>query len=508
MADTVNGAEDWPPLPLPVAAEAPAGGRAHLRGGTPRPLPEDVLGRLAAACPLDRTEPAAVEAGRDWWPLALHWALHGQVPALPAVVARPATTAQVASVLAICDAAGVPVTPAGGRSGVCGGSVPKAGGVALDLRRLAGLTWASAHDGLVGVRAGTNGLAFEETLRADHAMTAGHWPQSMALASVGGWVACRGAGQYSNRYGKIEDMVQGLEVVLADGRVITTGGRAPRSAVGPDLNQVFLGSEGTLGVVTEVTLRAWPLPSEERRSAWSFATFADGLETCRRVLRRGATPAVLRLYDASEGARFGGNGERSVLLVLDEGDGGAIDASMAVVAEEAGALGAAGDVGEVGRWLEHRNDVSALGQAVRAGVVVDTCEIAARWSALAAIHTSAVARFSALPDAALISCHQSHAYLDGACLYFTFAGFPPEERAESFYASAWAAIEGATLEGGGAVSHHHGIGLLRSHLMRQALGAGFDVLAALKSALDPNGTLNPGGLGLASPHELVAWPPP
>ncbi len=499
-------ADVWPPLPVPVAAEAPTAGRAHLAGGLPPRLRADVLERLAAICPVDQAEPARVEAGRDWWPLALHWALQGQVPALPAAVARPTTTAQVAGVVRICDEAGVPVTPAAGRSGVCGGSVPKAGGVALDLRGLTGITWASAEDGLVGVRAGTNGLAFEGRLRAEHAMTVGHWPQSMALASVGGWVACRGAGQYSTRYGKVEDMVNGLEVVLADGTVVTTGGRAPRSAVGPDLNQVFVGSEGTLGVVTEVTLRAWPLPPQEGRSAWSFATFGDGLEACRRVLRRGATPAVLRLYDGREGARFGGDGERSVLLVLDEGDGAQVQASLAVVAEEAGALGSAGDVEGVARWLEHRNDVAALGEAVGAGVVVDTCEIAARWSALPAIHAAAVDRFLALPGAAVISCHQSHAYPDGACLYFTFAGFPPPDAAESFYAAAWGAIEGATLEAGGALSHHHGVGLLRSSFVPRALGSGHAVLVALKAALDPRGTLNPGGLGLPGPHQVVAWP--
>ena len=428
------------------------------------------------------------------------------MPALPAVVARPATTEQVAEVLRICDGSGIPVTPAAGRSGVCGGSVPKAGGVALDLRGLSGITWASAEDGLVGVRAGTNGLAFEERLRAEHAMTVGHWPQSMALASVGGWVACRGAGQYSTRYGKVEDMVNGLEVVLADGRVVTTGGRAPRSAVGPDLNQLFLGSEGTLGVVTEVTLRAWPLPPEEERSAWTFATFGDGLEACRRVLRRGATPAVLRLYDGREGARFGGDGERSVLLVLDEGDGAQVHASLAVVAEEAGAIGTPGDAEGVGRWLEHRNDVSALGEAVTAGLVVDTCEIAARWSALPVIHAAATAGFLGLPGAAVISCHQSHAYPDGACLYFTFAGVPEPEAAESFYTAAWDAIEGATLDAGGALSHHHGVGLLRSSFVARALGTGHAVLAALKAALDPRGTLNPGALGLPSPHRVVAWP--
>jgi alkyldihydroxyacetonephosphate synthase len=498
----------WPPLPLPVNDEAPADGRAHLRGGMPRAVPDEVLSRLAAACPLDEAEGALVEAGRDWWPMALHWALAGQVPALPAVVARPTTRDEVAAVVRICDEVRVPVTPAAGRSGVCGGSVPKAGGVALDLRGLTGLTWASVEDGLVSVRAGTNGLAFEERLRAEHGMTVGHWPQSMALASVGGWVACRGAGQYSTRYGKVEDMVHGLEVVLADGRIVTTGGRAPRSAVGPDLNQLFTGSEGALGVVTEVTLRAWPLPPEERRGAWTFATFGEGLEVCRRVLRRGATPAVLRLYDGREGKRFGGDGERSVLLVLDEGDGHQVEASLAVVAEEAATTGEPADVAGVARWLEHRNDVSALGEAVSGGVVVDTCEIAARWSALPVIHAAATERFMALDGALVVSCHQSHAYPDGACLYFTFAGVPPADAAESFYAAAWEAIEGATLEAGGALSHHHGVGLLRSALVRRALGGGYGVLVALKAALDPNGTLNPGALGIPSPHPVVSWPSP
>jgi len=195
-----------------------------------------------------------------------------------------------------------------------------------------------------------------------------------------------------------------------------------------------------------------------------------------------------------------------VLLVLDEGDRALVEASLAVVAEEAGALGTPGDVEAVGRWLEHRNDVSALGQAVSAGVVVDTCEIAARWSALPTIHAAAVAGFMDLPGAAFISCHQSHAYPDGACLYFTFAGFPHEDAAESFYAAAWNTIELATLEAGGALSHHHGVGLVRSSLVGKALGSGHDVLVALKAALDPHGTLNPGGLGLPSPHPVVAWP--
>ncbi len=140
-------------------------------------------------------------------------------------------------------------------------------------------------------------------------MTLGHWPQSIDLSTVGGWLACRSAGQLSTRYGKIEDMVLGLDVVLADGRTVHTGG-APRAAVGPDLTQLFVGSEGTLGIITAARLRVHPAPVGEVRAAFRYDTFVDGLDACRRILRRGATPAVLRLYDAVESDRHFAHGGR------------------------------------------------------------------------------------------------------------------------------------------------------------------------------------------------------
>src|SRR6202008_3889026 len=132
------------------------------------------------------------------------------------------------------------------------------------------------------VRAGTFGPDLEAELgKVGDGYTLGHWPQSMDLSTVGGWIACRGAGQYSTRYGKIEDMVVGLEVVLADGRVVRTGGNAPRAATGPSLTQLFTGSEGVLGVITKAWLRVHPLPEVEGRRAYSFASFDDGLDACR-----------------------------------------------------------------------------------------------------------------------------------------------------------------------------------------------------------------------------------
>ncbi len=340
-----------------------------------------LLARLREVCAevsIDEAERA--EAGRDWWPLAMTWALAGQVGHRPAAVARPGTDAEVAAVLAVCHESGVPVTAAAGRSGVCGGSVPVHGGVLLDLCALSGIRSVDTTSMVLDVAAGTFGDRLEDTLRSEHGVTMGHWPQSIALSTVGGWLACRSAGQLSNRYGKIEDMAVGLDVALADGRIIHTGG-APRAAVGPDLNQVFIGSEGTLGVILGARVRIHALPAAEQRAAYGFDSFDAANEACRRILQRGARPAVLRVYDATEAERSYQTGERHVLLVLDEGDPALVAATMSVVADEcAGAEGL--DEGLVGRWMEHRNDVAALESLIAKDFVVDTMEVTGRWADL------------------------------------------------------------------------------------------------------------------------------
>ena len=406
--------------------------------------------------------------------------------------------------LRLCNDARVPVTAAAGRSGVCGASVPVFGGVLLDLTAIAGIVDVDQTSMLVDVLPGTFGDVFEDELRETHGVTCGHWPQSMALSTVGGWIACRGAGQLSTRYGKIEDIVTGLDVVLADGTLVTTGG-APRAAVGPDLTQLFVGSEGTLGIIVGARLRLHPLPPAEIRAAFAFTSFTEGLDAMRRIVQRGATPAVLRLYDAIEGDRNFKTGDAIVLLALDEGDAHVVEATRRIVDEECKSAGPL-DVALVEQWMGHRNDVSALEALISRGFVVDTMEIAASWRALPDVYEKATAAILAVEHTMVASAHQSHSYTDGACLYFTFAGKPPAAERESYYRAAWDAGQRAVLAAGGALSHHHGIGLNRGRFVADALGAGFGVLQSVKDTLDPNGILNPGKLGLTSPFGAVPWP--
>ena len=478
----------------------------HLRGSRVE-LSDSFIASLSAACSTSTAVTDTADVSRDWWPLSMHWALAGEVPQRAGAVARPSSTAQVCEVARLCNDARVPLTVAGGRSGVCGASIPVFAGVVLDMTALYGIVDVDVVSGVVQVLPGTFGPDLEQELRSVHGLTVGHFPQSFDIATVGGWVACRGAGQYSTRYGKIEDMVVGLEVVLADGTIIRTGG-SPAAAMGPDLNQVFVGSEGTLGIVTSVWLRAHPVPPHEQRAAYSFSSFDDGLEACRQIVRRGATPAVLRLYDAAESARGqGGDGTQNMLLVLDEGDPALVNAVMAIVQEVAESFGAQ-NLGSslVDAWMHHRNDTSALQALTRKGFVVDTLEIAAPWSKLTQIFHAVRAEMLAVPSARTATCHLSHSYLDGACLYFTFAATPAASEVEATYVALWDAGQRAVLANGGNLSHHHGVGLNRSRFMVEALGPAHGVLVAIKHALDPNGILNPAKLALPSPFGTPSWP--
>jgi alkyldihydroxyacetonephosphate synthase len=465
-----------------------------IRDAAPERELAGVQGALDAAGVRWQSDDAVLdEHARDWWPVSIGWAAHGELLARPGLVASPNSTAQVASVVAACVAASVPVTPQGGRSGVCGGAIPEPGAVALDLGGLTGVVSFDDESLRVRVQAGTFGPVLEDWLR-ERGCTLGHFPQSMELSTVGGWAACRGAGQLSTRYGKVEDLVRGLTVVLPDASIVVTGGKGPRQAAGPDLTQLFVGAEGTLGVITEVDLVVHRVPTATGRRAYSFDDFAAGLAACRRVLQRGATPAVLRLYDAAESVR---NFEidRCVLVVYDEADELLVTATLAILDEECHAATREDD-GLVARWFERRNDVGALAPLWERGVVVDTIETAAPWSALEALHRAVTEAIGAVDGTMVATVHESHAYLDGACLYFTFAGRSDDP--DGYYRAVWDAATAASLACGASLSHHHGVGRNRARFVAGALGHGIDVLRTIKGALDPGWLCNPSVLGLRS----------
>jgi alkyldihydroxyacetonephosphate synthase len=228
------------------------------------------------------------------------------------------------------------------------------------------------------------------------------------------------------------------------------------------------------------------------------------------ILRRGAMPAVLRLYDETESDRNFEHGETNVLLVLDEADPDILAATLQVVDAECTTETGAHPLDDslVDRWLEHRNDVSALAPLWRGGIVVDTAEISGPWAVLPGLFDDVIGALKGIEGTLAASAHQSHAYTDGACLYFTFGGRGPEgdaEWRERYYRQAWDTVTDATMAHGAAISHHHGIGLNRSRFLPRALGSGFEVLSGLKATFDPNGILNPGKFGLASPFGPPPW---
>lgn len=487
----------------PVPFPDPLAGTRSLAPGVAPPdaLIHSLRSALGAGAVQVGTPGALAPWGRDWWPRAAMWATHGLVPAAPQAVVRPADLEGVATTLRLATEHRVPVTPAAGRSGVCGGAIPVAGGIVLDLTALDRILDIDDRSLRVRTEAGVFGPSLAEQLAAT-GHTLGHWPQSIEISTVGGWLACRSAGQYSTRYGKIEDMVVGVEAVTGAGALLRTGG-PPRAALGPDLTQVLVGSEGTLAVITSATLRIHPTPTAERRAAFGFATFELGLDACRRILRRGATPAVLRLYDATE-SRRSYEQNACVLLLLDEGDPAVVDAVMTIARQECEATPTSVglDAALVGRWLAHRNDLGALGQAVSQGLVVDTVEVAAPWARVPALYSSVIEEVRALEGTVAVSAHCSHSYLDGTCLYFTFAGHVGDDldRKDAYYLAAFGTATRATIAAGGAIAHHHGVGLNRARFLGTALGdPAMHVLAGLKGILDPAGILNPGVLGLPSP---------
>lgn len=457
--------------------------------------------RLRDALPADRVltdEATRLSRRHDTWVLAHLADLQGRPAPPPCCVVQPLTTEEVAAAVDACREARVAVVPFGLGSGVCGGFEASAESVVLDLSRMSRTRFLDEHNLLAGFDAGKRGMDAENEVAA-RGLTLGHWPQSIELSSVGGWVSTRASGQFSTGYGNIEDLVYSIEAVLADGSIIQAG-KAPRAATGPDLRHLLLGSEGTLGIVTGVTFSLRRAPEERRFTAFHSPTLAQGIEAQRAILQAGWQPCVMRLYDAIEtGRNFADHArpEEGILLLVHEGPRSRVEVETAAVRELCREHGLdETDAAVVAGWMEHRNQVAGWDAFLERGIILDTIEVSAPWDRIGPIYDQVVAALRDVRGLLNVSAHSSHAYRSGINLYFTFAARP--EKASDMaavYDECWRRVLETTAALGGGIAHHHGIGRVRAGYLHLDLGeSGVGVLRTLKQALDPQGILNPGNL--------------
>jgi alkyldihydroxyacetonephosphate synthase len=485
--------------------------------------------------------PDQIAYARDLWPRHHLAVSEGRIAEhRPGLIVWPQTIAEVAEAVRFCAEAGTPLVPYGAGSGVCGGILPDPRTVVMDLKRLTKWRKLDASEPSIEVESGAMGIRFEEELNAK-GFSAGHFPSSILCSTVGGWVAARGAGQCSGRYGKIEDMVSCLECVVGRGDVV----RFHRRVHGPDLLPLFIGSEGVLGVITAATLRLHPVPEARAYGAFSFPSIEAGWTAMRDMFQVGLRPAVARLYDPFDSfiAKMGSvrrarstgkkpkkasapkvhtpgagalalrsilrvprllndavealgvrvlKGSRLVMIFEGPAGQGAIDLALAAtIAARHGAT----PLGEepARHWLSHRYSVSYRQAPVfMAGAFSDTMEVSAPWSCLRALYDGVRA---ALGQHVFVMAHLSHAYPDGCSIYFTFAGSAPTvAEAEAKYDAAWRAALDAAVAAGGSLSHHHGVGRSKAPKLGAELGLGVDIVHALRKVLDPAAIMNPGNL--------------
>jgi alkyldihydroxyacetonephosphate synthase len=429
----------------------------------------------------------------------------------PDVVVTPADDQQVAALLAVCAERGLAVVPFGGGTSVVGGLDPIRGRfravVSLDLCRFDRLESLDETDLMATLGAGLSGPRAEELLAA-RGFELGHYPQSFRYATIGGFAATRSSGQDSAGYGRFDDMVRGLRVVTPRG-VVTVGRPGAKNAAGPDLRQLFPGSEGVFGVVTAVTVRVHRLPETKAYEAWRFPDFVTGAAALREVAQLGTGPTVLRLSDEVETALnlatvedAGAQGEAGGCLAVTafEGEPSLVNARQRAtqrVLERHGGVSLGPEKAQ--QWAEHRFDGPYLRDPLLAnGALVETLETATRWSNLTAVKQAVTetlqAAFAEYDSPALVLCHISHVYDTGASLYFTVAG---GQRGDAI--AQWASIKGkvndALMAADGAITHHHAVGADHRDWMAAEIGdLGVEVLRAVKAVLDPAGVLNPGKL--------------
>lgn len=438
---------------------------------------------------------------RDRLPYGIFRLRAGKLPGtLPAAIVCPANVQELAAVVELANRERIALIPFGAGSGVLGGTIPLNCEVIVDLKRMNQVLKIDRDNHVVTVQAGMNGWQFEELLR-EQGYTAGHLPQSIKMSTVGGWAACRGAGQASTRYGKIEDIVVGLRAVLPNGRELCIRPVA-RRAVGPSIKDLLVGSEGVFGFITELTLRIWKLPEYESAVVLAFPSHEAGLQALKQIVQSELRPVVTRLYDEQETCQrtegLAEFGKKSALCILHFSGLKAlatVEQSLALEICHAHG-GVESSLRPNSEWEQNRYKSYSV-KWQRDGYYMDTIEIVAPWSELPALYDEVGEAVRALHADFYFAAHWSHVYPEGACQYMTIR-LPPmeDELALKLHRTAWDRVERLCLKHGGSIAHHHGVGVFRNQWLREELDAGMDLLQAVKDGVDPLNLLNPGKVGL------------
>jgi alkyldihydroxyacetonephosphate synthase len=429
----------------------------------------------------------------DYWLYGVFLSQKGDLPTLPSAIISPASADEIQKIVRCAGEYKVPITPFGGGSGVLGGAIPLNGGVVLNLQRMSRFLSLDEASLVAELEAGIMGASLELELNS-RGYSAGNIPQSLYCSTLGGWISTRAAGQFSTKYGKVEDMVLGMEVVLPDGNLLNIKA-VPRRSVGPSLKDLFLGGEGTLGIVTKATISIHPLPRLTMKQSFIFPSIEVALDVVRQVLRAEARPAVVRIFDEAESQRyFARIGRKVVTIFISEGETEytTLDASVIRrISRENGGKFSGEEAVDI--WLQKRFDIGLGPVLMQYGGIVDTIEVSALFRDCAKLYRNMVSAMKAVDGVLEVSGHYSHFYREGACLYVTFAGIPKDPL--RYYQDTWDAAMKATLQNNGSISHHHGIGFWRMQYLEQELGAsGVRLLKSIKSAIDPEGILNRGKL--------------
>ncbi len=427
----------------------------------------------------------------DYWMYGVFLSQYGSLPSLPSVVISPGNPQEIQGILKCANKYKVQITPFGGGSGVLGGAIPTNGSAILNLQRMNRFISLDEMSLVAEFESGIIGANLE--LELNHrGYSMGNIPQSLYCSTLGGWISTRAVGQFSTKYGKIEDMVLGMEVVLPDGSLLNIR-PVPRRSTGPSLKDLFLGGEGTLGIVTRAAVSVHPLPALTSKQSFVFPSIEMALEAVRKILRADARPAVVRIFDELEAERYFG-AKKVTVIFISEGEPDFVRPEKRLISSIAVKHGGTSQ-GEnpVEIWLEKRFDIGLGPTIMQQGGIVDTIEVVSLFKDAANLYKDMLTSMRAVEGSLLVSGHFSHFYREGACLYITFVGFPKDPY--RYYEDTWEAAMEATLRNNGSISHHHGIGMWRMRFMEQELGKeGVDLLRKIKSSFDPNGILNRGKL--------------